>query len=970
MGSPASPAAARHLGARARPCQQRQPRARLRLDRPRPGPLGRVHRHRHRRARDSSSRSRGGRRRGAARRTPPRLPLHAQGWHHLEGAAAVQAPAGLRLECRNAVPHGRGLGSSATAIVAGIVAAQASRLSATATWRAVDLGFVNDIASMVEGHPDNASASVYGGLTLSWCPTTARPWRPAVTTSVALHPMSPGGRPRPGETLSPPPRRARSCPRMVRLATRHTTRPALRCSCTRCATTRAPARRPPRTGSTRRRAARVPATRWSSSTGCGPRVTRRSSRGGPVRARAHDRRRSHRGGVRRRGVAGPCGGGSGRGRHGPPSHPATFGGRRRARAWWCTLGIAPTAAFPHPAAVHPPARAAPFAALVSVRLCGSTSARLDWLAQAPRRLSRQIAYEGEGSFVTETTTSRPGGSGPRGAAMRLAELQGLASSMGITGTAKMRKGDLVEAIKARQSGAAHGQSGRLPRPSGRGPGRRSCAEESAPRARRVDGHRRPRGAHRHDRGRGTSARRVPRSGARAVEPTIRTPRPERPASDARARASAGGQPAAEPAVDRVERTQRGDRSSGTTASRVIASSARTAQGDRHRRPGSRATASERDDRAGRRRGDVSRTATTGTQQRDDRQQRRHRVATPAVATTRSAPTRRRSADSTRARKGRPQGRFDDDDDGRGRRRSRNRSRNRDASAAPVATDGTGYETEPQVHRGRRPRARGRHPRRPRQLRLRAHVRLPARPQRRLRPARHGQEERPAQGRRRHRRGQGAAGGRAAAAGSVGRQKFNALVRLDTVNGMTPEEARKRVEFGKLTPLYPQERLRLETERNGPDDPRHRPRRPDRQGPARPHRRPGQGRQDDGHAGDRQRDHDEQPRVPPHGRPRRRAARGGHRHAARREGRGHRLDLRPPAEDHTTVAELAIERAKRLVEMGHDVVVLLDSITKLGRAYNLAARRAAASSPVVSTRPRSTRRRSSSAPRATSRTAAR
>ncbi|WP_022902331.1 transcription termination factor Rho, partial [Curtobacterium sp. B8] len=43
----------------------------------------------------------------------------------------------------------------------------------------------------------------------------------------------------------------------------------------------------------------------------------------------------------------------------------------------------------------------------------------------------------------------------------------------------------------------------------------------------------------------------------------------------------------------------------------------------------------------------------------------------------------------------------------------------------------------------------------------------------------------------------------------------------------------------------------------------------------------------------------------------------------------------PAEDHTTVAELAIERAKRLVELGHDVVVLLDSITRLGRAYNLA-----------------------------------
>lgn len=44
----------------------------------------------------------------------------------------------------------------------------------------------------------------------------------------------------------------------------------------------------------------------------------------------------------------------------------------------------------------------------------------------------------------------------------------------------------------------------------------------------------------------------------------------------------------------------------------------------------------------------------------------------------------------------------------------------------------------------------------------------------------------------------------------------------------------------------------------------------------------------------------------------------------------------PAEDHTIVAELAIERAKRLVELGQDVVVLLDSITRLGRAYNIAA----------------------------------
>ncbi|MHB1234227.1 MAG: Rho termination factor N-terminal domain-containing protein, partial [Microbacteriaceae bacterium] len=47
----------------------------------------------------------------------------------------------------------------------------------------------------------------------------------------------------------------------------------------------------------------------------------------------------------------------------------------------------------------------------------------------------------------------------------------------------------------------------------------------------------------------------------------------------------------------------------------------------------------------------------------------------------------------------------------------------------------------------------------------------------------------------------------------GRQKYNAIVRIDSVNGLPAEEAANRVEFGKLTPLYPQERLRLETEPN-------------------------------------------------------------------------------------------------------------------------------------------------------------
>jgi homoserine kinase len=81
----------------------------------------------------------------------------------------VGPPAGLSLDCRNEVPHGRGMGSSATAIVTGIVAAQGLHdLSRGLPGDDVDLAFANSLASRLEGHPDNASASVYGGATLSW----------------------------------------------------------------------------------------------------------------------------------------------------------------------------------------------------------------------------------------------------------------------------------------------------------------------------------------------------------------------------------------------------------------------------------------------------------------------------------------------------------------------------------------------------------------------------------------------------------------------------------------------------------------------------------------------------------------------------------------------------------------------------------------------------------------------------------
>lgn len=112
--------------------------------------------------------------------------------HTWEALGAV-APVGLRLHACNGVPHGRGLGSSATAIVAGVVAAQslsyAAELAPGATVP-VDLGVATHIASVLEGHPDNASASVYGGLTVSWMPdgSGADLGEVTVTARPVLHP--------------------------------------------------------------------------------------------------------------------------------------------------------------------------------------------------------------------------------------------------------------------------------------------------------------------------------------------------------------------------------------------------------------------------------------------------------------------------------------------------------------------------------------------------------------------------------------------------------------------------------------------------------------------------------------------------------------------------------------------------------------------------------------------------------------
>ena len=168
-----------------------------------------------------------------------------------------------------------------------------------------------------------------------------------------------------------------------------------------------------------------------------------------------------------------------------------------------------------------------------------------------------------------------------------------------------------------------------------------------------------------------------------------------------------------------------------------------------------------------------------------------------------------------------------------------------------------------------------------------------------------------------------------------REKFDALVRLDSVNGLSVEDAKRRVNFSKLTPLYPQERLRMETTSSNVTQ-----RIIDLVAPIGKGQRglivapPKAGKttimqqianavktnNPDVHlmvvlVDERPEEVTDMTRAV--------------------DGEVIASTFDRPADDHTAIAELAIERAKRLVEMGQDVVVLLDNITRLGRAYNLA-----------------------------------
>ncbi|MFC7621781.1 transcription termination factor Rho [Microlunatus sp. GCM10028923] len=169
-----------------------------------------------------------------------------------------------------------------------------------------------------------------------------------------------------------------------------------------------------------------------------------------------------------------------------------------------------------------------------------------------------------------------------------------------------------------------------------------------------------------------------------------------------------------------------------------------------------------------------------------------------------------------------------------------------------------------------------------------------------------------------------------------KEKFNPLVKLTTVNGTDPEASKGRLEFSKLTPLYPQERLRLETTANKLST-----RLIDIVSPIGKGQRglivspPKAGKTlimqaiANAITTNNPEVHlmvvlvDERPEEVTD---------------FERTVQGEVISstFDRPADDHTTVAELAVERAKRLVELGKDVVILLDGITRLGRAYNTAA----------------------------------
>ena len=565
--------------------------------------------------------------------------------------------------------------------------------------------------------------------------------------------------------------------------------------------------------------------------------------------------------------------------------------------------------------------------------------------------------EGEGQYVTDISQAAATRTGAL-STLRLAELQQLASSMGISVNAKMRKADLVSAIRERRGGgdvrAADGAGGQ---PSGQARGAEQDAAPTSdggtPRAERSSREEaRPEGRADGEAGSGGDAG---RDGGPAVDLAAVLDRAQAQREGGRTRRTRrAGSSAGAPRVD-----ERGD--AAGAGRQEDQDEDRSAQGrqDGGRQDGQQARHGDQrgrqDDQRGRQ-GDQGGDDAQGGQQRqdrgDDRQDRRTEQQDRRDGRAQGGADQRGGDQRQGGNDQRQDGQGDDDfdDDGRGRRRrNRQRSRDRKRGRGPGGNDqrqGGQPGGQREVEEGYSDedvlvpvggvldlldsyafiRTTG-------YLPGPTDIYVPLGMVRkyglRKGDAVTGAIKAPQDGQD-HTHTVSSTGNKR------DRGKFAALVRLDSINGQSPEQARQRPDFTRLTPLYPQERLRLETDQKNLTT-----RVIDLVAPIGKGQRglivspPKAGKtmimQAIANAISQNNPEvhlmivlvDERPEEVTD-------------FERTVQGEVIASTFDRPAIDHTTVAELAIERAKRLVELGQDVVVLLDGITRLGRAYNLSA----------------------------------
>ncbi|WP_346926232.1 transcription termination factor Rho [uncultured Arthrobacter sp.] len=550
------------------------------------------------------------------------------------------------------------------------------------------------------------------------------------------------------------------------------------------------------------------------------------------------------------------------------------------------------------------------------------------------------AVETSSSAAGSSTAAPAKSSGLAG--LKLAQLQALASQLGISGGSRMRKGDLVTAISAHRAGTPVSKApARAEKATDNGTVSQSAAPAAVPAAAPAAAADSEAPAQENPRARGRGrSRRAGSDGVitpPAAEAPAAAPATETPAASAETGAAEAGSAAAAPAVstegsDRTRQPRTRNRRRGEVADQAAATEAPAEQASGDQRQAERTEQRQAD------------------QGNDDGQRREN---------TRTRGGRDEAAGS---RDNRDNTRDNDDSDGGSRRNRRNRRDRNDRNDRPDRSGGQ----DSRDNTSRNDRFRDRNDRRRGRAQgpdvddvevteddvllpvagildvlenyafIRTSGYLPGpndvyvslaqvkKYNLRKGDAVVGAIRAPREGEDRSNQQQSA------------RQKFNALVRVTSVNGKTPEELKDRVEFAKLVPLYPSERLRLET-----DPKKIGPRVIDLVAPIGKGQRglivspPKAGKtlilQSIANAITTNNPEVHLMMVLVDERPEevtdmQRTVKG--------EVIASTFDR--PADDHTTVAELSIERAKRLVEMGMDVVVLLDSMTRLGRAYNLAA----------------------------------